>query len=56
MKLIIKETKRLSEFTMGEMNEWYENLQLIVEHNNKHLYSLDSLNELTTKFNDITKG
>jgi hypothetical protein len=38
------------------MNQWYKKLQPILEHNNKQLYSLDSLNELTAKFNDITKG
>ena len=56
MKMIIKEVERLSKFTLDEMNEWYKKLQPILEHNNKHLYSLDSLNELTAKFNDITKG
>ena len=53
MKLIIKEIQRLSKFSLHEMNQWYKKLQPILEHNNKQLYSLDSLNELTDKFNDI---
>jgi|TARA_R110000824_G_scaffold69343_2_gene178769 hypothetical protein len=56
MKMIIKEIQRLSKFSLHEMNQWYKKLQPILEHNNKQLYSLDSLNELTAKFNDITKG
>ena len=54
MKMIIKEIKRLSNFTMEEMNEWYKQLKPIVEHNNKQLYELDSLNELIKIFKDIT--
>jgi hypothetical protein len=56
MKMIIKETKRLSKLTLDEMNEWYKKLQPILEHNNKQLYSLDSLDELTAKFKEIIKG
>ena len=53
--MIIKEIKRLSNFTMEEMNEWYKQLKPIVEHNNKQLYELDSLNELIKIFKDITE-
>ena len=56
MKLIIKEIKRLSKFSLDEMNEWYKKLQPILEHNNKQLYELDSLNELIKIFKHITIG
>lgn len=54
MKMIIKEIKRLSNFTMEEMNEWYKQLKSIIEHNHKKLYELDSLNELIKIFKHIT--
>jgi len=56
MKMIIKEIKRLSNFTMEEMNDWYKQLKSIVEHNHKKLYELDSLNELIKIFKHITIG
>jgi len=56
MKKIIKEIDRLSKYSSEKMNNWYKNLKPILKHNNKQLYSLDSLDKLTTKFNNITKG
>jgi hypothetical protein len=55
MKMIIKEIKRLSNFTMEEMNDWYKQLKPIVEYNHKKLYELESLNELIKIFKDITE-
>lgn len=55
MKLIIKEIKRLSNFTMEEMNDWYKEFESILNHNYDVLFDTSSLDNLVDKLNYSTK-
>ena len=55
MKLIIKEIKRLSNFTMEEMNDWYKEFESILNHNYDMLFDTSSLDDLVDKLNNATK-
>jgi hypothetical protein len=56
MGMIIDEIERLNSMGFEGLKKWYKKLQPILEHNNKQLYELDSLNELIKIFKHITIG